>query len=88
MRFQAFTLISSPALHSWLFRANQIRYDPIKAILPNAPFNFFKPLIPMWLQIDSRFTAFRWLITPLYLISRGRLRLILCQPLIPGSFPF
>ena len=42
--------MSSPELHSWLFRANQIRYNPIKAILPSALFNFFKPLIPMWLQ--------------------------------------
>ena len=31
---QVFTLINSPPLHSWLFLANHILYEPISAILP------------------------------------------------------
>ena len=56
--FQAFTMISSPALHSWLLRASQILYDPIKATLPRAPFSFLVLRIPTWLQMNSRLAAF------------------------------
>ena len=31
---QVFTFINSPPLHSWLFLANHILYEPISAILP------------------------------------------------------
>ena len=67
-------MISSPALHSWLFLANHIRYDPIRAILPSAPLSFWIPLIPTRLQMYSRLAALRRLITPLQPISKGMLR--------------
>ena len=71
---QALTFINSPPLHSWLFLANHILYEPINAILPRAPFSFWIALIHTWLKMYSRVEAFLWLITPLHPISRGRLR--------------
>ena len=58
IRFELLSIISSPPLKPLLFKANHILQEPIRAILPKAPFSFFIDPIHTWLQIYSRFAAF------------------------------
>ena len=55
----------SPGVHSWLRRANQIRYEPIRQILPNVLLKCLTSLIPVtWASVAST-PRFLEVITPL-----------------------